>query len=122
MNGNLAIIGPQSAPRRMQNKPWRPDSGQFVPPKKYFKQFEPWTADVQGPPLNFSLMKVVKTIMPGRPAQNRALLRPARVQLRHRPPSVSIFKFRVLFPPGPPFSTPIKISTPLPPCANLSHL
>jgi hypothetical protein len=36
---------------------------------KYFKNFGPWTADVQGPLINLCLMNVITTALKGRPAR-----------------------------------------------------
>ena len=47
-------------------------SGFFQAAYKYFNNFGPWTAVVQGPPLNSCVMTVVMTTLAGRPVANRA--------------------------------------------------
>ena len=52
-------------------------------------------------------MKVEKTILNRRPVKIRALPRPSGPD-RGRPPSEKILKFRVLFPPPPILTGPLK--------------
>ena len=64
---------------------------------KYFNYFGPWTADVQGPPLNSSMMIVIMTILNDRPVPTRALTGRAHCRHTPRPPAGANLKFRELF-------------------------
>ena len=65
---------------------------------KYFNNFGPWTADVQGPLLNSCLMNVVMTTSAAFPAPIRAPRRHARAAHAAGPASNFNLKFLVLFP------------------------
>ena len=69
---------------------------------KYFNYFGPWTADVQGPPLNSCVMNVVKTDSKGRPVKNRTLPRRAPAPLAAPRPAALTSSFAYFFtiPPG----------------------
>jgi hypothetical protein len=62
-----------------KNHPWAPFLYTSIFTKaiyKYFNYFGPWTADVQGPPLNSPMMIVIMTILNDRPVPTRAQPRP----------------------------------------------